>query len=1183
MSDRFGNIPIQPQRPSSSEESQKKSSIPARKRVMATTTGGRPKKTNRGNIIGILIVAILLLTYTGLGFFGVPYYISHIVPQHFLQKTGAKIELIAVTFNPYTFQFTTGEIRVTHQSSQPIFSLQTLEASLSPRTIIRQNFVCNMISISGINLNLERDSDGVYNFNSLLWNKKERNKETLLDLSSLPFQFSLNNIAVTNGKISFSDVPTGKVHLVEKIELTLPSLSNIPFQTDQYLRPRFSAVVNGSPVELSGRTGMGGADSKKQITKLTMELHDLDLTNYADYLPFDLSWSCQSGKANGTIELLFNPQIPGIDKLSLVFQLQISAAKFLKKNESLTISVPVSRLQGKLLPFSKTLHFTEMTVKEPVFDSFETAPDGRNGSDLAESREGDSVVSDVSSYQLIIDRLLVDNGRARLFPNKDRKEAKKSWDTIQLSIKDYNTLPQDSQKTNGGSFNLSGEKEGTSSYFSWQGRFTAANELTGKIILTKTDFNELFKAASPDQTTQFGGHAELDGQLSLILNKDRLLPFHYSLTDAKITVEDFAILDNKEKRVTAPVVKFSKVSFSNDAVSFGNIQLQKAEAHFIAGQLPTPFTSITKSRFNLKGLEFDGSITFHFPDNKGHQLIFTAVSLKANNLDQAKKTPNNLSITAKTEADGLFQAQGNITLSPFSMSAKTGFKDLRAASVFQLFSSSPLLGGIKGQLSGKGQFNLPLINFAGELQLSDVSGKYLQKTPFSLKNATFRDFNYTARPFHLGISLVVLDQAELSWQIDENDSEAIYAFTDFFTTNVPEQKLQPSDKPRISFSPLDIQTITFSNSRLALSDQRLSPPWTAELGEIEGKIQEIHLTKGASNSTFTFAGKLDASPFTLTGEVDPSTKTSNGSTHFTLQNYPLASFHQQLKARTDLDTNRGHFNLTLDGIWQDQQYVSRGEFIVADFEPIDASSPSALQFALLAGADDTFRLPFEFSRTEPIAEVSLFNEALQSFQRLILKGSVSPLLLASGNFTDLIDNDLIEFKPGEFMLSEKGRNTLVRYGALLMAHPRLGLVLSDGLNVNIDLPAMEENLQTVEQRRIDKENEKLLKIWQDKKTQYEKSLAEKTKPLEQGGTIVEKDIPLDVLNGFQPLKPQPVKVDETMLLELGQKRIDVLNQYFRKQLSIMQERIVSQPVNTLQTRSHLGTSGVFVKLQAVSK
>lgn len=324
----------------------------------------------------------------------------------------------------------------------------------------------------------------------------------------------------------------------------------------------------------------------------------------------------------------------------------------------------------------------------------------------------------------------------------------------------------------------------------------------------------------------------------------------------------------------------------------------------------------------------------------------------------------------------------------------------------------------------------------------------------------------------------------------------------------------------------------------------------------------------------------------MEGAADLFSEKNNGTFRFSLENYPIASFHKQLAPKTDINTSSGEFRATIDYTWRNQQFVRAGNFVFNDISPVDATADSALPLALLKGDDNTFSLPVEFSSTEPAAQVTLFDEVLTSFQRQVLKGSVSPLLLAKGDFTDLIGNDIIEFEPGEFMLTKKGREMLLRYGTLLKNNPHIGLELSDGINPKTDRQAMNQQLTAIEQQRIENENRKLFREWQEKKYNYERNLEEQRKKSEAGEKIVEQDIPSDILTGFTPIRPEPVVVSDAMLLELREKRMNILYDYFTNQLALQPERIVVENEdqsaefdNSANDLSH----GVSITLRAINQ
>ncbi len=1182
MSDHFGNIPIQP--PESTPPGKKPTKPTPRTPTVSTSKRkGRSPSKGLGWVAAVVIIAVC---YCVLGFFGVPYYVSTIFPNHFQNKTGLVLVPSTVAFNPFTFRFETGELRVLSESGATILSLQSLLANVAPVSLLRLNLVCNTVTVNKLDLNLTRELDGSYNFQQIFGAKKDSKPSDLFNFNNLPFFLSLNNISITNSRITFNDAPAGKVHTVENIQLDLPTFSNIPFQTDQYLRPHFSAIINGSPVELTGQARLGESDGKEQATKLSLDIHDLDLTIYSGYLPFSLPMEFKKGRANGKLDLLFDPQNKSGDKLSIGFQLLISAAELTRENETIVIVVPTAQLNGNLQPVSKTLHFTEIAVKEPTVSSFgksflENLKQPEKQKEKATAPHLTSVA--VAPYSMAIDLFLVDKGSVQFFPEQKDEKPASTWNSIQLSVKNYRSAPENLNNQSGGSFSLAGEKDGSSSSFSWQGTFTSTGDLTGSLTLLKMDGEDLFKSIDSDLPVKVKGIADLKGQLSLYSKKDLQSHLGFKLADTDISIENFVLTDNEKNLLSAPLAKFTSLSLQDKFINFGNVHLPEGIAQFNYGRIPKFFTTFNSKKYQLQGIDFEGKVTFNPTDKTGQTFKLTDVALKANQLDNAQKASNNLSVSGKTEVGGVFQAQGEVILKPFSAALKTGFRGLPAKNIFPFFSTSPLLEDIKANLSGKGLFRLPTKSFVGELQLTDVSGRGPKTKPFSWQKSVFRNLNYTAEPFHIGISSANIEQARFTWEITKDDNGPMQYLANFCQTYLPTVDRRSSGKPSTTMSPVDIQEISFTDAQIDIHDRRLTPNWDATAFNFAGKIKDIHSGSTPGKSVFSFTGKLDDTPFDINGEIDPFALENNGAFHFSLENYPLASFQSQLSPMINVNPSNGKLNLTLDCTWQDRHYLSSGNLVLADVKPVDVTSESALPLALLTGDDNTFQLPFTFSRTEPVAKTTLFDELLTSFQRLVVKGAVSPLLLATGDFTDLIGNEYVEFSPGEFMLSESGQKVLIRYSALLKAHPHVGLILSGGIDKEIDRRAMKERLEATEQKRVDKKNEQLFKKWQEDKALYEKNLAEQQKIIGPDGKIVEQNIPSALLTQFTPLRPVPVVVDETMLLELAQKRINILIQYFTSQLALEPGRIEVLPPEENTADSESQTTGVTITLKAISQ
>ncbi|TKB26471.1 DUF748 domain-containing protein [Desulfopila sp. IMCC35006] len=1193
MSDRFGNIPIQDPEPSPfAKKPRKQIPPPAEKssRPPGPPRSARKKKSTRqapSGKIWILpgVLAILIASYCALGFLGVPYYLTRILPANFHEKSTMVLEPATVTFNPFTFRLQAGDWRIRTESGATLLSLHSLQADIAPLAIFRGDMVSKTFTINGLELNVVREPDGSYNFQPIFGTDKHRNIAELIKASELPFFFSLNNISITGSKITFNDKPAGKIHTAEKIELDLPTLANTSFQTDHYLRPHFSAVVNGSPVELSGRTNLGQTTPDEQETRLAINVQDLELPTYGGYLPFTLPMACTKGTASGKIDLLFAPHNTSGDKLSIGFQLQITGAELIGKNELLTVVVPTARVSGSFQPVSATLQLNEVALKEPILNSFGDSLLDNIGQtthkDAQTTPEGAATEKD-SPSRLTLELLLVDKGVVRFFPHKNDQQPASIWKTIQLSIKNYHSGVEAAPKENNNSVTLSGERAGSSASFSWQGKFSSPDTLTGMLRLHNFDGKELLKAVGdnhPFTIQDIQGFGELKGQLVLYTRQESPHRIRYKLNDAEVSLKDFALLDKEQSLLRAPVVKFTGLNLIDETIEFGNIQVQNGVAEFIYGRLPKIYREFTTKKYRLHGLDFEGKVLVAPEKKPSGSLTFSEVSLKANALDSAPTTSDNLSLSATTAAGGIIKAQGKVTLTPFAATLKTGFRQLPAKDIQPFFSSAAPTTDVQGELSGKGLFSLPAKSFAGDLELSDVSGKGPQKMPFAWKKSIFQDVHYTKEPFHFGAAFIAVDGARFSWQITRNGSDPMHYFSDVLKNYLPATDKQSSSKTESPASVIDIEEISFTTGTVDVLDHRLTPEWLAEGASFAGSINNIHAAASAE-SRFSFTGKLADSPFTISGKMKPFAQEENGSFHFLLKNFPLSSLAKQLAATSEIGTTSGQLQLTLDCAWQERQYISSGTLALAGLKPAASSSGAALSLALLTNSAGTIEVPFNLVRTAPVAQSSLVEELATSMQRLLLKGSVSPLLLAAGDFTDLIGNESIEFRPGEFILTDNGQKTLNRYAALLLAHPGVGLTLSGGVNKQIDGQAMKKNLTAVEQLRVDKENEKLFNKWQEQKNLYLKQLDERQKSAEPSETIFEQDIPAEALTDFKPLQPVPVVVGDAMLLELAHKRIDITYQYLTTQNAIQPERISTVLPDSLPDEPEKLIDGVAITLTA---
>ena len=560
-------------------------------------------------------------------------------------------------------------------------------------------------------------------------------------------------------------------------------------------------------------------------------------------------------------------------------------------------------------------------------------------------------------------------------------------------------------------------------------------------------------------------------------------------------------------------------------------------------------------QYQLHHINFVGKVTLFANRKDGSKLHFPDVTLTAKEFNILEKSKNNVSISAKGSDGGALKAAGSASLMPFTTTLKTEFTKLQAKAVFSWFTNMPFLTTMDGVVGGNGNLTLPNIGFVGQLNIEQASFTDEKKSVFSLKTGTFEDINFSAKPFHLGIVSAELGSPSFPWKITANDNSPMENITNFLKQQFPYLYEKKQAKKNITISSFDVQEVTIKDGQIEVEEQRMSPAWNGSITQLTGKITDIHSAKTSVKSEFQLTGKLDDSPFTVEGESDFFSKKENGNFSFSLTDFPVAAFHDQLAPLVDIDTSKGTFHLTQNRQWENNLLDNSGNVTFTGLEPESPTSESTLPLALLTDNVNTFRLDFSSSEQNPTSKSLLFDDIVARFNKLIVKSSVSPLLLASGDFTDLIGNEFVEFKPGEATMSRSGREIVDRYGDLLAANPNIGLSITGRYDITIDTAALENVLEDKESERVAAENKIRFKNWEAQKKTYSKMFEQNKEKSLREGKIAEQDIPPKFLQEFIPIQAEQITVTETMLQDLADKRVIAVYQYLLTQLFLEPEKI----------------------------
>lgn len=225
---------------------------------------------------------ILLLGMLGLlAYFWLPGFAKTQLEKLLTEKLHRPVAIGAILIDPLALKAT-----VTDFKMGDVLRFKSLEVDVSSTTFSRRLPVIEAVHLVEPELNLSRVAAARLNVSDLLdeWlNKPDDGKPTP--------EFSVSNIRLDRGRIVWRDTLAKRTETLDDIDIGLPLIANVPAEVNSYVRPAFSAKLNGSPLTLGGRLRPFATD---RDGRLQITLDGLDLTAALPYarpylqLPVDI-------------------------------------------------------------------------------------------------------------------------------------------------------------------------------------------------------------------------------------------------------------------------------------------------------------------------------------------------------------------------------------------------------------------------------------------------------------------------------------------------------------------------------------------------------------------------------------------------------------------------------------------------------------------------------------------------------------------------------------------------------------------------------------------------------------------------------------------------------------------------------------------------------------------------------
>lgn len=232
-----------------------------------------------------------------------PHFAKRAIADKLGERLGRVVALDDLSFNPFTLAATAKGFRILEADGKTTFvSFDTLDVDGSARSIYRLAPIADAARLSGLKVNLVRDGETHYNLTDILERLAAPPAAPEKETAKKKAEFSVSNVRVVDSAIAFDDRPKGRKHAVTEIDIAVPFISNLPTHLKEFVQPRFSAKVNGTPLEVEGET-LPFEDSLR--TQIALDLKALEVPQYVVYAPTALPVKVEAAKLDARLAVRF--------------------------------------------------------------------------------------------------------------------------------------------------------------------------------------------------------------------------------------------------------------------------------------------------------------------------------------------------------------------------------------------------------------------------------------------------------------------------------------------------------------------------------------------------------------------------------------------------------------------------------------------------------------------------------------------------------------------------------------------------------------------------------------------------------------------------------------------------------------------------------------------------------------
>jgi len=237
-------------------------------------------------------MALALLCFVGLAWV-TPVGLKWLLVQQLQNALKREVTVQAVHIHPWSLSLSVDGVSVKNAEGAEFVGWQRLTVDVSAQSFSQRAWVLDALTLQGPRVSVVHMGQGRFDFSDLLSSSSDNNS------TALP-PFVLHAVAIHDGQVRLEDRLFQRTHTVENFKLVLPLVSSLNGKNGLTLAPELSAIVNGSPLQVTGKV-LPLADVPDGVLALTLD--DFDVSGLQPYIPETLPMRLVHGKLSADLKL----------------------------------------------------------------------------------------------------------------------------------------------------------------------------------------------------------------------------------------------------------------------------------------------------------------------------------------------------------------------------------------------------------------------------------------------------------------------------------------------------------------------------------------------------------------------------------------------------------------------------------------------------------------------------------------------------------------------------------------------------------------------------------------------------------------------------------------------------------------------------------------------------------------